>query len=370
MAQYGRIRLARAAVYATALLAPLALGGCKSMNQSAHIGPFQMPTSGAPSTGGPVDNPTPSTVAPTNPTTPVAPAAPTVPSSSASRGPAAATGLTVFDGTSKVLINGTAVDFGTPVHDLAWSPDGKKAAFIDGGGNLDVANPDGSGRVEVAKNPGKEKWSRPTWQVTPPTPADNRPARDNLFFAVDHQGSKNLFVVPATAHDGTAKALTLNGYSGSTSVPPPTSGNLWPSAAGTLGTAVYEHDQGSTAQVYVRDDNLRQQGGKLFDGAEPALYFGGDGPGSYGLVFLRVVNGHKHVIREDPTTSTGAGTVTKATDLTPSLAVDATAPAWSPDGKTVAFSTPGGVELVAADGSGQVSQATTTPGVPAYRPVS
>lgn len=368
MAQYGGVRLARAAVYATALLAPLALGGCKSMNQSAHIGPFPMPTTGAPSSGTAVGTPAPSTVPPMNPNTPAVQAVPTVPSDTAPQSPTSAAGLTVFDGTSKVLINGALVDFGTPVHDLAWSPDGRKAAFIDGGGNLDVANPDGSGRVEVAKNPGKEKWSRPTWQVTPPDTANNLPARDNLFFAVDRQGTKNLFVIPATAHDGTAKRLTLNGFSGRTAVPPPSSGNLWPSAAGPQGKAVYENDQGAVAEVYIRDDYLRQQGGKLTDGAQPALFAGGGDSSAYGLVFIRTVNGHKHVIRQDPYNAAGGGLNAKWSDLTPSLTVDASAPAWSPDGKTVAFSTPGGVELVPADGSGKVSQATSTQGIPAYRP--
>jgi hypothetical protein len=164
-----------------------------------------------------------------------------------------------------------------------------------------------------------------------------------------------------------AKALPLGSYAGQGSTPPPTTGNLWPSAAGKFGTAVYEHDQGTTAQVYVRDNFLRQQGGKLFDGAQPALFFGNSESNAYGLVFVRVVNGHKHVVRQDPLTSTGSGPVNNATDLTPALTVDASAPAWSPDGKTIAFSTPSGVQLVASDGSGKVSQATTTPGIPAYR---
>jgi hypothetical protein len=366
MVRFGRVRLARAAVCATALLAPLTLGGCKTANPTAHIGPVGMPSSAPPSSPAPT-TPVPSTSSapPANAATTPAPAVSST-TPPPTRGASVDTGLTVFDGSSKVLINGAPVDFGTAVHDLAWSPDGKKAAFIDGGGNLVVANPDGGGKVEVAKNPGKEKWTHPTWQVAPADTKNNVPAKDNILFAVDHLGAKSLFGVAATAHDGTPKALPLNKFSGQNVGMPPTTGNLWPSAAGHQGKAVYEHDQGTVAQVYVRDDYIQQQGGKLYDGAEPALYFGDGESGVYGLVFVRTVNGHRHVIRQDPYTATGAVNG-KSTDLTPNLTVDASAPAWSPDGKSIAFSTPGGVEIVSSDGSGAISQATTTPGVPAYR---
>ncbi|WP_248782576.1 hypothetical protein [Kitasatospora setae] len=38
-------------------------------------------------------------------------------------------------------MDGGTVDFGTVVRDLAWSPDGKHAAFVDGAGNLQTADP-------------------------------------------------------------------------------------------------------------------------------------------------------------------------------------------------------------------------------------
>jgi hypothetical protein len=267
-------------------------------------------------------------------------------------------------------MDGKAVDFGTEVHDLAWSPDGTKAAIIDAGGNLVVVNADGSGKVEVAKNPGKDKWTHPTWQVVAADTTNQILAKDNIFFAADHGGVKTLMGVVATAHDGVPKAISLGGYSGRGSVPPPTTGNLWPNTSGATASIVYEHDQGTAQDVYIRDDNLRQQGGKLFSGSEPALIVvGGTGNATKEVVLVRVVGGHKHIVREDPYGATG-GVSTKSTDLTPSLAVDATAPTWSPDGKSVAFSTPTGVEVVNADGSGKIAQVTATPGIPVYRPGS
>ncbi|MFJ9522905.1 hypothetical protein ACIRPK_32240 [Kitasatospora sp. NPDC101801] len=53
-------------------------------------------------------------------------------------------GLTISNGTRYVVMNGTTVDFGTEVRDLVWSPNGRKAAFVDGAGDLVVADPDGS----------------------------------------------------------------------------------------------------------------------------------------------------------------------------------------------------------------------------------
>lgn len=69
--------------------------------------------------------------------------------------------LTISDGTDSVLINGVPVDFGVAVHDLAWSPDGTRGAFIDGDGNLVVSDAAGGGRIVVAANPGGQQRSHP-----------------------------------------------------------------------------------------------------------------------------------------------------------------------------------------------------------------
>ncbi len=119
--------------------------------------------------------------------------------------------LTISNGSKYVLINGHQVNFGVPVRDLAWSPNGAKAAFIDGSGNLDVANPDGSGRVVVAKNPGGQNWSHPTWQVTAKDSQVGLPAKDNLIFAARAGGVSRLKYISAKAVHGTPKTLSLYG---------------------------------------------------------------------------------------------------------------------------------------------------------------
>ncbi|MGW3359245.1 hypothetical protein ACWDFL_28150 [Streptomyces bungoensis] len=262
--------------------------------------------------------------------------------------------LTVSNGTKYVQINGHSVNFGVIVRDLAWSPDGAKAAFVDGSGNLDVSNPDGSGRVVVAKNPGGQTWSHPTWQVTKKDTQYGIPAKDNLIFAARANGVSRLKYVSAKAVHGTPKTLSLNGAPDPDGAVPQT-GNVWPNAAGHYGTSVYANDH--TGTVYIRDDYLRQQGGKLSKGSQPAL-----SPNEEEVVFVRSVAGHDHLFVEDFM----HGNHIK--DLTPHATTDYTESAWSPDGKTLAARTPAGTVTLPANGTGRPVKVSSTTGLAAYRP--
>lgn len=264
------------------------------------------------------------------------------------------TALTISTGTKYVIMNGTKVDFGVVVRDLAWSPDGKKAAFIDGNGNLDVSNPNGTGRVTVAHNPGGQTWSHPTWQVAKADPSVQEPARNNLVFTANKAGTTRLETVAATAHNGTPKQLTLGNYAGPGVTPNPLTANNWASGGGAYGTVVYDNTR--TGEIYIRDDYIRQQGGAVTRGSEPALSPSGDE-----IVFVRSVAGHDHILVDD------LGHNGKVTDLTPHATTNDTEPAFSPDGKTIAFRAANGTYTIPANGSHGPVRLTTYVGLAAYR---
>ncbi|RKE20098.1 PD40 domain-containing protein [Streptomyces sp. TLI_171] len=283
--------------------------------------------------------------------------APATSGGSASAGPAkggslnktAGTGLTVSTGTGTVLMDGRSVDFGTVVRDLAWSPDGKHAAFVDGNGNLQTADPDGSHKTLIAKAPSGVTWSHPTWQVTSKDDYDE--GRNNLIFTADDHGTLRLLGVAAKA-GSTPAVLRLGSYGDEDSKPVPQTANQWPSSTGAHGTIVYANQ--TEGQVYIRDDYLRQQGGPVTKGSQPAADDQGD------LVFVRSVGGHDHIFAR------ANDEARQERDLTPDATVDYTEPVISHNGQTVAFRGPDGVYTLPAKG-GKPEKVTDTVGLPAYR---
>ncbi|MER8186717.1 hypothetical protein [Kitasatospora sp. NPDC094015] len=265
----------------------------------------------------------------------------------------AGTSLTISDGTRYVLMNGAAVDFGTAVRDLAWSPDGTKAAFINEAGDLVVANPDGSGRVVVARNPGGQTWSHPTWQVAAAESEYSLPAKNNLLFAASQDGVLRLKRVPAGTGTASPTDLPLNTYSDEDAVPLPQTGNTWPNAGGHHGSAVYANN--GTGEVFIRDEYLRQQGMAIGKGSQPTM-----SPDGEEIVFVRSVDGHDHLFA-----TTDGGRQTR--DLTPHATTDYTEPAFSPDGRTIAVRTPAGIATLPADGSAAPTPVSDHAGLPAYR---
>ncbi|WP_405659751.1 TolB family protein [Streptomyces sp. NBC_00079] len=263
-------------------------------------------------------------------------------------------GLTISNGTRHVVVNGKSIDFGTAVRDLAWNPSGSKAAFIDGHGNLVVSNPDGSHRLTVAANPGGQTWSHPTWQVTAADRANQIPAKNNLTFSAKIHGSTVLEGVKATSNHGRPARISLNG-DGEHNVPQ--TNNTWPNVGGSYGSSVYENTH--TGEVYIRDDYLRQQGGALTKGSEPAL-----SPDNEEVVFVRSVHGHDHLFVED-----FGGSTNVIKDVTPHATTDCTEPTWSPNGKTIAFRAPSGTYTITkgAHGFGSPVKVSKHTGLPAYR---
>lgn len=277
-------------------------------------------------------------------------------------GTSAANHLTISTGTKTVAMNGTAVDFGTVVRDLAWSPDGKKVVFVNGDGDLLTANPDGSGKAVLAKAPSGEAWSHPTWQHASKGPSGNAVPGEterfnNIVFASSKGGVLQLEAVPAKG--GTPQVLTPSSSEGGTDngIPqPPKTGNTWANAGGEQGSIAYANTP--TNEVYVYDDYIRPNTHDIGKGSQPAL-----SPDGGHVVFVRSVDGHDHLFSR----STDYEQKTEK-DLTPSATTDYTEPAWSPDGKTLAARTPDGVSTLPADGSAAPTQVSTIKGLPSYRP--
>ncbi|MFF0287816.1 hypothetical protein [Streptomyces sp. NPDC005262] len=278
-------------------------------------------------------------------------AAPSSDGGASMNGTSAANRLTISDGSNTVLMNGTSVDFGTAVRDLAWSPDGSRAAFIDGEGDLVVSAADGTGRKIVAKNPGGRTWSHPTWQVYGKDDRGDHSGEQNLIFTAKQGGTLELDVVDATATGATPKPLPL-ANSEDTTAQPPLTGNQWPNSGGPQGFTAYANTDG---QVYLRDDYVRLGGGATAKGSEPAL-----APDGRTVVFVRSVDGHDHLFEK-----TGYDHSEK--DLTPDATTDYTEPAISHDGRTIAVRTPDGIYTLPIDGSAAPTRVSTRAGLPAYR---
>lgn len=278
-------------------------------------------------------------------------------------GTSAANHLTISTGARTVALNGTTVDFGTAVRDLAWSPDGKKAVFINGDGDLVTANPDGGGKVVVAKHPAGETWSHPTWQRATKDASNGAVpnATDrfkNLVFASDKGGTLRLETIPATSVGGAPEELVPhNSEGGNANIPqPPQTGNTWANAGGQRGEIAYANTP--AGEVFIYDTYIRPNTHSMGKGSQPALSTDGEH-----LVFVRSVNGHDHLFSR----STAADQKSEK-DLTPSATTDYTEPAWSPDGRTIAARTPDGVVTLPADGSAAPTRVSTIKGLPSYRP--
>lgn len=258
--------------------------------------------------------------------------------------------LTVSNGTRYVQIDGKTVDFRTVVRDLAWSPDGNKAVFVDGSSNLVVSDADGSNRVTVAKNPGGQNWNHPTWQAIAAVPEAESPARNSIVFVARTNGVSRLLSIPVTAVQGEPRELH------------PRPARARPPAADGQHLAELGRQE--------RRHRLRQhrRRHRLHPGQLPALadQRGDQGlpagglPGGEDVVFVRSVKGHDHLFVK-------ARGAKAPKDLTPNATTDYTQPTFSPDGRTIAARTPKGIVTLPVSGAAKPVVVTSRVGLPAYR---
>jgi hypothetical protein len=246
--------------------------------------------------------------------------------------------ILISDGTEVVTIGDQKVTFPTKVKDAVWAPDGSRIAFIDADGNLATARPDGTGLIHPA-GVGKTKTTgneRPAWYgstilytgwVSGKSQIQRRNAAETAPQWQQEQEDWGRLETGSDFPQGEVRNASAS-YFGESQDP--------------HGRVAYEHETAKGDEVWVLDYNQREPSStKIADGTEPALSPDGSKVafvGRNGQVQVAPAGGQKHPAKQ---VTFGAAT--------PSHLV------WTTDGARIAYSTPAGVQSVAAVPAGAKS---------------
>ncbi|GAA1957986.1 cell wall-binding repeat-containing protein [Catenulispora subtropica] len=283
-------------------------------------------------------------------------------------GPAASP-LTISDGTASVSVNGRSVHFSGAVTDAAWAPDGSRLAYIDGDGQLAVADAAG-GDVRVLTS-GAGARSHPTWED----------GGSEIVFAQVVNGASELLSVDAngltmgkpTVAEPVEEAQRVAGANSA----PDAAFTQWDPAhpdAPAVNKLVYQHADPSGPQVWILDRNTRGPAGvKVTEGSSPSVAPDGhavafvDAAGQIETVALPVpfdAQGHPQPVLTKVTTGgTAYSHLTWSADST-TIAAEGMSPGATRDQDQAKD-----VETVAADGKSAPVVVRSTPGVPSYQPL-
>ncbi|BCJ72540.1 hypothetical protein CS0771_20840 [Catellatospora sp. IY07-71] len=225
--------------------------------------------------------------------------------------------LLVSDGGEGVTIDGRKVALPGPVRDAVWSPDGSRIAFVLGDGVVATARPDGSDVLRLTEGKAGVKASGPAWTDHGTT---------ITFTERVGSGRAKLVEVPARAPGKQLDSGATEGAGNSAlSVSAVDSG---------AADVAYQHQGASGPEVWIADLNQRDPSPmKLVAGSDPA-----PSPDGERVAFIGK-NGQLSVI--------AAKYGAKPVQVTFGAAKP-TDPVWTPDGRSIAYRTDGGIESVAA----------------------
>lgn len=280
--------------------------------------------------------------------------------------------LTVSDGSSTLVVGGTAHALPTSVTDAAWAPDGSRLAYVDGRGNLVSSRADGSDVRLLAEAGAGGVISHPSWM------SDG----GSVLYALSVNGAFGS--IKFAEADGYGKAIsggydasyggeipaTLDGANSSPDVFfTPSGTHVW----STQEHIVYQHvaSGGGAPEIFIADPQLQPMGFKIADGSQPTVSADGN--------FVAFVNPSGQIAVIDLREGAAASGLRTPKVLTAD-ASHKQHPTFSPDGSRIAYEafTPGSagasdkakdVESIPAAG-GAPAVEWAKPGMPSYRPTA
>ena len=258
--------------------------------------------------------------------------------------------MLVSDGSDTVQIDDKPVKFPTTVTDAAFSMDGSRIVYVNGDGAIETARLDGSSRIAVTKADPKVKRSRPAW---------NQLGTMIFFTEKGADGVVRLKQAGVPLSGAAPSDPTVANYDRGREDAKAV-GDSEPSTGGTR--SAYQHKGAKGSEVWIIDHFERggDEAVRLIDGSEPAMSADGNQVAFVG------VNGDIEVMSIAPAVdnqpapkprqiSAGAKSPTRLT--------------WTPDGKTVVFSTDHDIESVAIGNQPAApTQLSDRPGVATFLP--
>ncbi|MGH3444237.1 MAG: hypothetical protein ACRDPB_02565 [Nocardioidaceae bacterium] len=248
--------------------------------------------------------------------------------------------LVLSDGTDEVGVDHHDVTFPGPVRDGAVSPNGTEIAYVDGDGNIATAHLDGTGvRVLTSTDPGVRR-AHPTFEDG---------GSEIVFTERGTDGTWRLKEVASDGHDqltsgGEDPTLLETRHDHGRDTAPSATWFQVSHDTTARSVMVFQHRTASgTKKVFILDRNQRGFGAtSLLDGSSPAVSPAGDKIAfiatsrQIDVQTLPVPIKHNGRLAPDPRQVTWG-------------AAPAGHLAWSPDGRTLVFSTAHDVETVDAD---------------------